>query len=58
MDRGGESAMGYIVAALSVAALLLCIVILGMVLGYDSVELTFHPPIFVKLKLARTQRRH
>ena len=36
--------MPCIIAALSVAALFLSILILGMMLGYDSVELTFHPP--------------
>jgi hypothetical protein len=50
--------VSYVIVALSVAALFLSIVILGMLLGYDSVELTFHPPIFVKIKLARRQRRN
>jgi hypothetical protein len=47
--------MLYIIAGISVAALL-GIVVLGVALGYDLVELTFHPPIFVKLKLTRTNR--
>jgi hypothetical protein len=49
--------MGYIIAVLSPAAVLLCIVVLGMALGYDLVELTFHPPIFVKIKMNRSRRR-
>lgn len=48
--------MLYIIVGISVAALL-GIVVLGVALGYDLVELTFHPPIFVKLKLTRTGRR-
>jgi hypothetical protein len=52
---GEESGMLYIIAGISVAALL-GIVVLGVALGYDLVELTFHPPIFVKLKLTRTNR--
>jgi hypothetical protein len=50
--------MGYIIAVLSVAALLLCTVMLGMMLGYDLVELTFHPLALVKLKLTRTRHHH
>jgi hypothetical protein len=49
--------MDYIIAAISLAALLALIVVLGMALGYDFVELTFHPPILVKIKLTRARRR-
>ena len=48
--------MLYIIIGFSVAALL-GIVVLGVALGYDLVELTFHPPVFVKVKLTRTGRR-
>lgn len=47
--------MLYIIIGFSVAALL-GIVVLGVALGYDLVELTFHPPVFVKVKLTRTNR--
>ena len=36
--RGRKSTMGCLIVALSVAALVLCIVMLAMVLGYDLVE--------------------
>jgi hypothetical protein len=52
-----ETALIYLIAGLSVAALP-SIVILGMLFGYDSVELTFHPPVSVKIKLSRRQHRH
>jgi hypothetical protein len=49
--------MDYLVAALLLAVLLIAIAALGISRGYDLVELTFHPPIFVKLKLTRTRHR-
>ena len=49
--------MDYLIAALLLVALLIAIVALGISRGYDLVELTFHPPIFVKLKLTRTRHR-
>ena len=49
--------METILAAFALAAFLLCVcaAVVGMALGYN-VELMFHPPIFVKLKLTRTRQ--
>ena len=47
--------METVIAACLLAAFLACVAVIGMTLGYN-VELTFHPPIFIKLKLTRTAR--
>jgi hypothetical protein len=57
MDKGTGIDMEFVIAALSLAGLVLCVVVLGMAFGYDLVEVTFHPPIFVKIKLNRSRRR-
>jgi hypothetical protein len=44
--------MAYLIATSSLVALLICLAGLGVALGYN-VEFTFHPPIFVKIKLTR-----
>lgn len=49
--------MWYITAGVSLGVALLCIVILGVAFGYDLVELTFHPPIILKIKLTKSGRR-
>jgi hypothetical protein len=49
--------MEFVIAALSLVGLILCVVVLGIAFGYDLVELTFHPPIFVKIKLNRSRHR-
>lgn len=48
--------METILAAFALAAFLICVgaAVVGMALGYN-VELMFHPPIFVRLKLTRTR---
>jgi hypothetical protein len=48
--------METILAAFALAAFLICVgaAVVGMALGYN-VELMFHPPIFVELKLTRTR---
>jgi hypothetical protein len=45
--------METVIAACLLVAFLACVAVIGMTLGYN-VELTFHPPIFIKLKLTRT----
>lgn len=47
--------METVIAAFALAALLACVAVVGMALGYN-VELMFHPPIFIKLKLTRTRQ--
>ena len=46
--------METVIAAFSLAAFLACVAVMGMIFRYN-VELTFHPPIFIKLKLTRTR---
>jgi len=48
--------MSYVIAAFLLGGFLISIVAFALSLGYD-VELTFHPPIFVKLKLNRTNHK-
>jgi hypothetical protein len=47
--------METVIAAFALAAFLACVAVVGMTLGYN-VELMFHPPIFIKLKLTRTRQ--
>lgn len=47
--------MESVIAAFALAAFLACVAVVGMTLGYN-VELMFHPPIFIKLKLTRTRQ--
>jgi hypothetical protein len=49
--------METILAAFALAAFLVCVcaAVVGLALGYN-VELMFHPPIFIKLKLTRTRQ--
>ena len=49
--------METILAASALAAFLVCVcaAVIGMALGYN-VELFFHPPIFVTLKLTRSRQ--
>jgi hypothetical protein len=42
--------MDYMIAACSLGALLICLIVIGMFRGYD-IELTFHPPVSSKFKL-------
>jgi hypothetical protein len=46
--------MAYLIAVVSVVVLLILLAALAVVLGYN-VELTFHPPIFIKVKLTRNR---
>ena len=48
--------MAYIYVVASLVALLVCLAALGVLMGYN-VELTFHPPIFFKVKLSTTRQR-
>lgn len=41
--------MDYMLAACSLGALLVYLAVIGMIRGYD-IELTFHPPVFFKVK--------
>lgn len=50
-----ERSMEYVIAACSLGALLVCLTVIGMIRGYD-VEVTFHPPIFFKLKVTRPRQ--
>ena len=47
--------METVIAAFALAAFLACVAVVGMTLGYN-VELMFHPPVFIKLKLTRNQQ--
>jgi len=47
--------METVIAAFALAAFLACVAVVGMTLGYN-VELMFHPPIFIKLKLTRSRQ--
>lgn len=47
--------METVIAAFALAAFLACVAVIGMTLGYN-VELMFHPPIFIKLKLTRIRQ--
>jgi hypothetical protein len=44
------STMDYMIAASALVALIICVAILGIFRGYD-VEITFHSPVFVKIKI-------
>ena len=46
--------METVIAAFSLAGFLACVAVMGMIFGYN-VELTFHPPIFIKLKFTRNR---
>jgi hypothetical protein len=47
--------MDYMIAACSLGALLVCLAVIGMFRGYD-IELTFHPPVFFKVKVTRPRQ--
>jgi hypothetical protein len=47
--------METVIAAFALAAFLACVAVVGMALGYN-VELMFHPPIFIRLKLTRMRQ--
>jgi hypothetical protein len=44
--------MDYLIATSALAALLILLAALGTVLGYN-VDLTFHPPVFVRIRLTK-----
>ena len=50
-----EYSMDYMIAACSIGALLVCLAVIGMIRGYD-IELTFHPPVFFKVKVTRARQ--
>jgi hypothetical protein len=47
--------MDHMIAACSLGALLVCLAVIGMFRGYD-IELTFHPPVFFKVKVTRPRQ--
>jgi hypothetical protein len=46
--------MAYLIATASIVTLLICLAALGVILDCN-VELTFHPPVFIKLKITRNR---
>ena len=54
-SKESQATMETVIAAFSLAAFLACVAVIAMTLGYN-VELMFHPPIFIKLKLTRTRQ--
>jgi hypothetical protein len=47
--------MDYMISACALGALLICLAVIAMMRDYD-IEISFHPPIFFKVKISRTRK--
>jgi len=47
--------MDYLIAVCALGALLVCLAVIGMLRDYD-IEITFHPPMFFKVRITRPRR--
>jgi len=52
---GSRAYMDYMIAACALGALLICLAAVGIFRDYD-IEISFHPPVFFKVKITRARR--